>query len=108
MSTTGTDGERNYAGRVGEQRRVTPEHPSKPRGISGAPSRVHEWRGRVYDQPRAWTRPPDTRCWTGLEQQEGKERVCEADGETGRDPQAGPSRREVQALSGAQPCRESL
>lgn len=37
VNTMGTDGKRSCPGSVGEQRRVTPEHPSNPEGALRAP-----------------------------------------------------------------------
>lgn len=39
VNTIDTDGKRSFPGSVGEQRRVTPEHPSNPEGALEAPSR---------------------------------------------------------------------
>lgn len=38
VNIIGTDGKRSCPSSVGEQRRVTPEHPSNPEGALGAPS----------------------------------------------------------------------
>lgn len=71
VNTIDTDGKRSCPGSVGEQRRVTPEHPSNPEGALGAPSGSRS--GRVGLTPPV--RPevaPATRHWTALEQRESR------------------------------------
>lgn len=66
VNTTGTDGRRSCPGGGGEQRGVTPEHPTTPRELWGA-ERVRS--GGVGLTP-AVLRPemsPATRHWPGLE-----------------------------------------
>lgn len=45
--TIGADGERSCTGSVGEQYRVTSEHPSNPWGASGPPSRSRSLRAKL-------------------------------------------------------------
>lgn len=69
VNTIGTDGKRSCPGSVGEQSRVTPEHPSNPEGALGAPRASRS--GRVGLTPPVrpeWS--PATRQWTGLRQRE--------------------------------------
>lgn len=118
VSTAGTDGERNCAGSVGDQRRVTPEHPSNPgRGAWGR--RAGSMSGAVgFTISRAPGHGPRTRAagpgWSNGRGRDACARRTEREAGGGRqgpastDPQVGPGRREVQALLGAQPCRESL
>lgn len=105
VNTIGTDGKRSCPGSVGEQRRVTLEHPSNPEGALGAPSGSRS--GGVGLTPLVrpeWS--PATRHWTRLKQQES--RVFRAAGAAGSPGPVGMGRHPVgcAALSGI-PTRNS-
>lgn len=76
-NTIGTDGKRSCPSSVGEQRRVTPEHPSNPEGALGAPSGFRSGGVRLAPPVRPEMvpghSPPDRAKATGVSVDQGGE-----------------------------------